>query len=336
MTGDRLDFALLPHVVGDRAVTEVRLNVHVQPAGRPSPAASAQRHRELSPGVRQVTVDAHGITLSGLQSEPAQGPPRAVIVALHGGGMNAGYFDGQAHPDVSLLALGARLGFTVLALDRPGYGASAARLPGGQRLSAQAATVRAAIAAFTTAHAPTAGTLVLGHSFGAKVALAVAAAWDASPLLGVDVSGCGRRLAVHPRQISPDGGAGLRHRNWGPLSLYPPDTFRMCQTVVAPMPAQELSTVASWMRLSAVILPRVRVPVRLTFAQHEAWWGQADDDLADLRGQLSAAPRVVVDRLPHAGHNISLGWAARAYHLKVLAFVEECLTARAQEAPQGR
>ncbi|WP_373921928.1 alpha/beta hydrolase [Streptomyces sp. T12] len=264
-------------------------------------------------------------------SEPAQ-DPRAVIVALHGGGMNAGYFDGQAHPDVSLLALGARLGYTVLALDRPGYGTSAARLPAGQKLSRQATTVRAAIAAFTAAHAPGVGTLLLGHSFGAKVAFAVAADWQGSALLGVEVSGCGRRLAVPAGQLSPDRGEGLRHRNWGPLSLYPPDTFRMCQTVVATMPAQEFSTVAGWMRLSAWILPRVRVPARLTFAQHEAWWSRDDDDLADLVGRLSAAPRVVVDHLPHAGHNISLGWAAQAYHLKVLAFAQECLAARAQEA----
>ncbi|OUD03689.1 alpha/beta hydrolase [Streptomyces swartbergensis] len=289
----------------------------------------------MSPGVRPVTIDADCITLSGLLSEPVQDPPRAVIVALHGGGMNAGYFDGQAHPDVSLLTLGAHLGYTVLALDRPGYGASAARLPSGQRLAPQAATVRAAITAFTGAHAQGTGTLVLGHSFGAKVAFAVAAGWDASGLLGVDVSGCGRRLTVHASQLSPDSGEGLRHRNWGPLSLYPPDTFRMGQTVAVPMPAQELSAVTSWMRLSAGILPRVRVPVRLTFAQHEAWWGREDDDLADLMGRLSAAPRVVVDHLPHAGHNISLGWAARAYHLKVFAFAEECLTARAHQAWQG-
>jgi prepilin-type processing-associated H-X9-DG protein len=258
-----------------------------------------------------------------------------VVVALHGGGMNAGYFDGQAHPDVSLLTLGARLGYTVLALDRPGYGVSAALVRGGQRLGAQATTVRAAIAAFTTAHAPGAGTLLLGHSFGAKLAFAVAADWETPALLGVDVSGCGRRLAVHAGRLSPDHGAGLRQLNWGPLRLYPPDTFRLSQTVVAPMPVQELSAVAGWMRLSEKILPRVRVPVRLTFAQHEAWWGHEDDDLADLRGRLSASPRVVVDHLPHAGHNISLGWAARAYHLKALAFAEECLTARAQATQQA-
>ncbi|GAB2879495.1 alpha/beta hydrolase [Streptomyces deserti] len=253
------------------------------------------------------------------------GSARAVIVALHGGGMNAGYFDGQAHPDVSLLALGARLGYAVLALDRPGYGASAGRFPRGQRLTAQAATVRAAIAAFTARHAPGVGTLLLGHSFGAKVALAAAADSGVRKLLGVDVSGCGRRLAVNPGLVGREAGAGLRRLNWGPLGLYPAETFQMSQTVVAPMPAHEVGTVAGWTRLSAVLLPRIGVPVRLTFAEHEAWWRHNDEEIADLTARLSAAPRIVVDRLPHAGHNISLGWTARAYHLKVLAFAEECL-----------
>ncbi|WP_307710585.1 alpha/beta hydrolase [Streptomyces sp. V1I6] len=297
-----------------------------------SEAAAEPCQWRSSPGVHPVTLDAGGISLSGLWSEPAQEAPRAVIIALHGGGMNAGYFDGQAHPDVSLLALGARLGYTVLALDRPGYGASAAHLPAGQRLTTQAATVRYAVQAFTARRAPGTGTFMLAHSFGAKVAFAAAADWD-TDLLGLDVSGCGRRLAASTSLTGSDRGGSLRRLNWGPLSLYPPETFRASQSVVAPMPAREISTVAGWLRLSAAILPRVRVPVRLTFAEHEAWWCHSENDLADLAAMLSAAPRVVTDRLPQAGHNISLGWAARAYHLKALAFLEECLAAKNTKRP---
>ncbi|MFD5233366.1 hypothetical protein ACFWJ5_33545 [Streptomyces qaidamensis] len=77
------------------------------PAAQPAPAGPANAldacHRRSSPGVRPVTIDAGGIILSGLLSEPSQTAPRAVIIALHGGGTNAGYFDGQAHPDLSLL-----------------------------------------------------------------------------------------------------------------------------------------------------------------------------------------------------------------------------------------
>jgi pimeloyl-ACP methyl ester carboxylesterase len=307
-------------------------------AAQPAPASPANAleacHRRSSPGVRPVTVDAGGIVLSGLLSEPAQTAPRAVIIALHGGGMNAGYFDGQAHPDVSLLTLGARLGYTVLALDRPGYGASAARLPAGQRLTDQAATVRCAVQAFTARHAPGAGTFLMAHSFGAKVAFAAAADWDTPNLLGMDVSGCGRRLAVNTGLVGGDRGGSLRRLNWGPLGLYPPQTFRATQQVVAPMPAREVNTGVGWIRLSAAILPRIRVPVRFTFAEHEAWWHHGDEEITDLTARLSTAPRIVIDRLPQAGHNISLGWAARAYHLKALAFAEECLVTAQIAAPR--
>ncbi|WP_318656755.1 MULTISPECIES: alpha/beta fold hydrolase [Streptomyces] len=248
--------------------------------------------------------------------------------------MNAGYFDGQAHPNVSLLTLGARLGYTVLALDRPGYGASAARLPAGQRLTAQAATVRCAVQAFTARHAPGAGTFLLAHSFGAKVAFAAAADWDTPNLLGMDISGCGRRLAVNTPLAGCDRGGSLRRLNWGPLGLYPPQTFWASQQIVAPMPVLEVNAVAGWIRLSAAILPRIRVPVRLTFAEHEAWWHHGDEDITDLSARLSAAPRIVIDRLSQAGHNISLGWTARAYHLRALAFAEECLATAQIAAPR--
>ncbi|SFO16713.1 Alpha/beta hydrolase family protein, partial [Streptomyces sp. cf124] len=126
-------------------------------------------------GVRRITLDAAGLPLSALLSEPPGGAPRAVVVAVHGGGMNAGYFDCRAHPQQSLLTLGARLGHTVLAVDRPGYGHSAARLPEGQGLAEQAVSLRAALRDFTSRHDTGAGLFLLAHSYGGKVALTAAA-----------------------------------------------------------------------------------------------------------------------------------------------------------------
>lgn len=117
-------------------------------------------------------------------------------------------------------------------------------------------------------------------------------------------------------------------RNWGPLRSYPPDTFRTSATLVAPMPARERRDAVRWPDLFPGIAAKVRVPVRLTFAAHEDYWLHDEDSLADLTARL-AAPRVLVDRVPDAGHNVSLGWAARSYHLKALAFLEECLACRA-------
>ncbi|MFI9152375.1 alpha/beta hydrolase [Streptomyces sp. NPDC053367] len=279
----------------------------------------------VPPGVRRITVPAGSVTLSGLQSEPSHSPPRALVVALHGGGMSAGYFDGQAHPDLSLLRLGAHLGYRVVALDRPGYGVSAAQLPHGRPLAEQAAEVAAAVRQLASDGAVGGGVLLLGHSFGGKLAFLLAAEQAPEGLLGLDVSGCGTRLAVGPEQVRQ--GGSVRRLNWGPLSLYPSGTFQAGAAAVAPMPQREAESVGGWEGLSTQVLPRVRVPVRLTFAEHEAWWRHGDEDVAEVVGRLAGAPRVVVDRLPGAGHNISLGWAARTYHLRVLAFVEECLRA---------
>ncbi|GHH88082.1 alpha/beta hydrolase [Streptomyces capitiformicae] len=282
-----------------------------------------------SRGVRRITLDAAGVPLSALLSEPAGGSARAVVVAVHGGGMNAGYFDCRAHPRQSLLTLGAGLGYTVLAVDRPGYRHSASRLPQGQDLPGQAVSLRAALRDFTSRHATGAGLFLLAHSYGGKVALTAAADPGLPHLLGLDISGCGHMYAVEPHELptAQDDGGRLR-RSWGPLRLYPPDTFRASGSIVEPVPALERAELARWPLVFRATAPRVRVPVRLTFAEHEAWWRHDDAALTDLAAHFTSAPRVSVDRQPEAGHNISLGWAARSYHLRVLAFLEDCLASR--------
>ncbi|EUA40951.1 alpha/beta hydrolase family protein [Mycobacterium avium subsp. avium 2285 (R)] len=74
-----------------------------------------------APRPRLVIVD--GVPMSALVAEAED--PKAVLVAIHGGGTTAVYFDCPGHPSFSLLRAGATAGFTVVALDRPGYGSSA-------------------------------------------------------------------------------------------------------------------------------------------------------------------------------------------------------------------
>lgn len=276
---------------------------------------------------RSITLAAGDVPLSALFSEPEGSAPSATVVALHGAGMSAGYFHGPAHPDVSLMALGPRLGFSVLAVDRPGYGASAGLLPDGQTVEEQAGTLLAALAAFSTGHATGAGFFLLAHSFGAKVALT--AARDLGPdLLGVDVSGCGHAYAADTGDLQ----RRVWRRNWGALRLYPPGTFQASEGIVSPVPARELADIRGWPKAFRDVAAGVRVPVRLTFAEHESWWHHDERSVTDLRSLFTSSPQVTVDRMPDSGHNLSLGWTARAYHLKALGFFEECLASARCEA----
>ncbi|MFI6040998.1 alpha/beta hydrolase [Nocardia sp. NPDC051321] len=276
-----------------------------------------------SGGVRPMLLDGDGIMLSALLSRP-DGAPRATIVALHGAGMSAGYFDGQAAAEVSLLTLGARVGYTVLAVDRPGYGHSSARLPEGQSLDAQVRSLRAALTGFGAEQDTGAGIFLLAHSFGGMLALRMAdGGFGSARLLGLDISGCGQR---HARRLFQLGDPRRRSlRGWGPPRLYPPATFRTSATIVAPTPTVELAEAARWPVVFPRVAARVTVPVRFTFAEHEALWRHDPDTLRDLTARFTSAPSVAVERQLGTGHNISLSWAARSYHLRALGFLEQCL-----------
>ncbi|MGW0673354.1 alpha/beta hydrolase [Streptomyces sp. NPDC002746] len=283
--------------------------------------------------VRAITLDGRGVTLSGLLSEPAS-PPRALLVALHGGGMRAGYFDGRADPATSLLALASSCGYAALALDRPGYGRSAAQLPMGMGLSEQADVVRAALDDYRASHPCGAGILLVGHSLGGVVALHASSRWTGDGLLGIDVSGIGDQWAPDAEQLVGQG-SRLSHRmHWGPLALYPPGTFRLADALITPIPEQESREILDWPRLYPQVARDVRAPVRFTFAEHELWW-RSDPETVRAMLERLGSPLSCSERLADAGHNISLGRTARTYHLRVLAFLEQCLTLPAAGEPRA-
>ena len=279
------------------------------------------------------------VELSGLLAEP-ETPPRALVLALHGGGMTAAYFHGRAHPDLSLLRLGRSLGFTVLALDRPGYGRSSAFLPRGQLLGEQADTVYGALDEFAAGHATGAGVFVVGHSSGLTLGLFLAAHPRGKELLGVDGSGSAYRYqpaldpGVAETERTADGSVtsyasrSPRELFWGSESLYPPGTFTSGMRPIASVPDLETYESALWPDLLPGVAAEVRVPFQFSVAEHEQWWRVTDADLAEYQALFTATPRLVVRRQPAAGHNISLGWAARSYHLNALAFAEQCLLRR--------
>jgi hypothetical protein len=151
-------------------------------------------------------------------------------------------------------------------------------------------------------------------------------------LLGVDGSGAGLCYEPGALHLFDDMEAprppGLeRFLFWGPEVLYPDGTFAPGMRPIADVPQVEQDESMLWPQRFPAIAAAIRVPVRISIADHERWWVAGAEAMAELRGLFKLSPRVDVAVQPHAGHNISLGRSARAYHLKVLAFAEECILA---------
>ena len=296
----------------------------------------------MSAPIREIRLDVGGVSISGLLSEPSDATGvRALVVALHGLGMHAGYFHGTAAPGLSLLELGARLGFVVWAPDRPGVGSSSDLPDAEVTLYSQARLVLDAIDVFASRYAPTAGVFLVGHSYGTKLVLAMAAESRGRELLGLDLSSCGLHYAFDwsaaRSSIERRARPGEAGSSWGPAALYPPGTFSREVLPLHPNRDAQVEEGGRWTDDFVNFAPEVQVPVRMTFAEHERLWRTDDQELSEIRALLSETPRLVVDIQASAGHNISLGWTARAYHLKALAFAEECIAMRLQSAsPRDR
>ncbi len=278
--------------------------------------------------VEEVDVRVDRIHLSGLVASPLQGEPRALIVALHGAGMHAGYFDAQNAPGLSLLNLASSAGYLTWAPDRPGVVASAELSERKLSLTDQAAIMLEAIDTFRRANGVEGRVLLVGHSYGLKLGLTMAALDTTDRLLGVDGSGAGLNYAFdwHERQTQGGGRPRLNARVevWGPDDLYPPSTRRRDLLPVYGGRAVKEGEGATWPSDLRSMAHRIRVPLRITFGHHDGIWLKDDDELAKLRRLFVHTP-CSIDIEPYGGHNLSLGWAARAYHLKVLGFLETCL-----------
>ncbi|ORV99989.1 alpha/beta hydrolase [Mycobacterium kyorinense] len=270
--------------------------------------------------------------MSALVAEAPQ--PRAVVVALHGGGTTAAYFDCPGHPSLSLLRTGAALGFTVIALDRPGYGSSA---PYPEALVEPEQRVRLAYGAVDRilSEKPSgAGLFVVAHSNGCELALRMAADARGQDLLGIEMAGTGRHYHPAAREVLKTASAthrppGLRELLWHPTELYPAEVLGGLTNSASGAP-YEAAMVTEWPRRDfPALAAQVRVPVQFSVAEHEKVWQADAAALAEIAAMFSAAPRFTVNEQLGAGHNLSLGHAAAAYHQKIFAFVEECVATQA-------
>ncbi|WP_083884411.1 alpha/beta hydrolase [Nocardia higoensis] len=271
--------------------------------------------------------------MSGLIAEVPR--PRAVLVALHGGATSAAYFDCPGHPELSLMRTAARLGFTVLALDRPGYGASAPFAEDIAPAERRVDLIYASIEHHLAERPRGAGVFLLAHSAGCELALRIAADDRGAGLLGLELAGTGRLHQPVAQDIlwedkGPRPSAyGIGKLLWHPERLYSASVLGGA-SIAAPGPRTEAVAVRDWAGQEFPALAgQVRIPVRFTVGDHERVWRNDPEELTEVGSLFSASPRVVLNFQPNTGHNISVGHTATAYHLKLLSFVEECVVADA-------
>ena len=87
--------------------------------------------------------------------------------------------------------------------------------------------------------------------------------------------------------------------------------------------------VSNWARQDfPALAAAVCVPVHFSIAEYEKVWETDTSAMTEIAAMFSDAPRFVIYHQPGAGHNISLGHTAAAYHATVLAFAEDCVVAR--------
>jgi pimeloyl-ACP methyl ester carboxylesterase len=284
-----------------------------------------------APRPRVVLVD--GVPMSALIAQASE--PRAVIVAFHGGASTAAYFDCPGHPQLSLLRAGAALGYTVIAMDRPGYGASAPYPDAMQHPEQRVALAYGAVDKILGSSPRGAGLFLLAHSAGCELAVRMATDERAehAGLLGLELAGTGVQYTDAANEILKTATAttrpvGLRALLWEPADVYPPDVLSgMTNSSTGAL--YEMGMTKSWRQQDfPALAPRVRVPVQFSVAEHERVWRSDPETLAQIGAMFTASPRFVVNEQPSTGHNLSLSANAAAYHSTVLSFVGECVVAQ--------
>jgi pimeloyl-ACP methyl ester carboxylesterase len=289
----------------------------------------------MSHPVRPRTVNADGIPMSALLAEVAD--PRAVVVALHGGGTTSLYFDCPGQPELSLLRTGAALGYTVIALDRPGYGTSALYPEAVTDPQQRVRLAYLAVDAVLGDRPRGAGLFILGHSNGCELAMRMAVDARRAELLGLELAGTGLHYRGAARQALSSAGpgqrpVGLRELLWEPATLYPEAVLRGT-TSSSPGSPYEAAMVADWPRHDFPSLAaQIRVPVRFTFAEHEKIWQSDAAAQRDIRALFTATAGFTTNHQPEAGHNLSLGFSAGNYHRSVLSFVDKCVATAARNS----
>jgi alpha-beta hydrolase superfamily lysophospholipase len=280
---------------------------------------------EASIQPRDVSIPVAGGALSARVA--ACDTPRGAILAIHGGGYTARYFD---VPGQSFLRLAAAAGYWTAAIDRPGYGAMRDRpMP----FDGQVPMLRDA-GRWLLAEAGAGLPLFLhGHSIGGMLALLLAGAETGLPIAGLAMTGAGAvyrekaASAVRARAASAESHSASmpdlrRLLMMGPGWSYDPALAAFDAARDVPTAVADLRDAMAWGERFPAAAARCAVPALFVVPEHDALW--RSDALDGVAGLFAQAPFVEVRVQRMAGHAVELHRMARAHACRVLAFADEC------------
>jgi pimeloyl-ACP methyl ester carboxylesterase len=276
------------------------------------------------------------LVLSGIEALPAASP-RGVVIAIHGSGYTGRYWDCVHEAANSLLRVGSELGFRVLAIDRPGYGASRDAASTYLSIDAQAAVLGEMIAGI---HAESAGVpiFLIGHSLGSVIAVRLAAVDAAEHVAGIDVVGLPVRwrsdvrsavealLGGESRDLASEQARLAMY--FGPPGTFDPRVLALERLISHRVPRTEMQDSLHSEAMLAKMGPLIRVPVQHTVAEFEGSVAGGEAVLAQGYSLFCNSPRVVSWLQADTGHNVSLHKVGRAYHLRALTFFEEIFASK--------
>jgi pimeloyl-ACP methyl ester carboxylesterase len=290
-----------------------------------------------------IRIDAGSTSLSAIFCGAKNA--KALIFCIHGGSYTSRYFNFESQKGSTIFDVAPALGYSVLAVDRPGYGAAEDLLLNFDR---QAEILREAAAKSLAQYAPsTAGAFIVGHSIGAMLAMLVASDPGDLRLLGIDLNGAGVAYRPASEKIlsayvampdpprEPDKERRLK-RMFGPAGTFEPDVadedFRS-----APLsqPA-EIKEAVDWPSRAQSVAAAIKVPVSYSLSEFDALWDSSPDKIDRASALFTQSPLVEARMQRFAGHSVHLHHVARAYNLRTIAFADDCLCVPYKERPPAQ
>lgn len=233
-----------------------------------------------------------------------EGAKKPLLVCIHGGGCNAGYFD---LPGFSFRARAEARGYPLLLVNRPGHGGSGPS--GGVDFRSAAAVISKHIEGVVEAHSPSRKWFLIGHSIGGAVSIVVAGENRPRGLSALAVSGIGDTptslAAAWFRQLGglPIDGVLASDLLFGPSGSYSWRAPKALRHSAEPwQPAEVTETLDQWPAQWAGFAAKVEVPTHLRLAEAEQIWETGAVTVRRLASKFERASEVDAGMVPEGGH----------------------------------